>query len=578
MPDVCDRCFGVSQCRHALGSVLKPLALTLFALISLAAGEALLLDHHPGRDWRLHPDATMAPDAGYLTWDHDWAVARARAGHGQDGPLRHATILMPTWAELEPTPEVYDWDRLDRAIAQVSAAPGCGFLLAPVGFAVSYPYWDRKRPQRDGIPDWVREGDGGLTHLRVGTVAWWRHPDEQRLFARFLAALGERYQNHPRLLGVMIGFLDPYHGEAVWRGGQAALSEAESDFELSPEVLLAWGKRWIDDWVAAFPQRVDRLAWPGSSRFDFWAPGPRMIAYRDVMEELWTYAYARGCGGRDGGVESWNRYVDGGTGQTWTAAGHLEIDPDFAPIAEGRLWYTENEVWTALDEAPAQWRHLIPGAWYASCMRTLQMHRSWMAVGPRWFDRLEAIDPPFLRWVEIGLGQRVETTTDAWVWLREGYRPSEAGPARALVNIERWLTQRDHPGAISQPAARVELGPAASHWTVAADHEFHARLPAAGSDRLLFHLDDRLPPSFTANGVTLLVTYYGQPQTSFSIAYDGGNSAEIAAEGTGLHTVVVRLPGFRNRNALAHGADLALIAGDSGMPPVSMVRIIAGSE
>lgn len=542
-----------------------------------ARGAAAVVSQVAGYDWQLHPAAVPADDAGYLSWNHVWVTELARQRPVADDAVGYATIVMPSWAELAPRPGQYNWDPLDQAIRDATVAPGTGVLLAPMAFAPTYPFDDPQHAQRPVVPPWVIARTQ-LRRLSNGTLAFWNNAPAQALFAEFLHAFAARYADHPKVIGVAMLGLDPYHGEWCWRGSDAAMAEAEADHGLTPAALERWGRQFIDDYVAAFAGHVDRLAWPGSSRSDYWAP-ESSPAYRDVLQRLWRYAHQRGCGGRDGGVESANRYVDDGTGQRWTPDGNLEIIEDFAPIAERRLWYTENEIWRALDEAPARWHHLIREAWYASCLRTLQMRRRWMAVGPRWHARLEALDPPFMRWVEHQLGQTSAATTEIFCRLDQRYRPREGGGDGALVNIERWLVQRDHaPHAGSRPAQRYDLGPAAGHWTVARSHAFLAREPT--SRWLTFDADDALPEAFARTGVCVLISWYDDDATRFRLRYWNGQERVVGpwlgGTQSGLQSVALAVPDLRLANALEHAADFMLERSGGRRARIAMVRVLAG--
>ncbi|MCM8525317.1 MAG: beta-galactosidase [Lentisphaeraceae bacterium] len=505
-----------------------------------------LKEIHAGLDWRLPHSAKMADDAGYLSWHPDWNLSKAKTGHLIDGKIRYAVILMPTWAELEPFPGKYNWKLLDEAIEKVTSEKGCGYLFSLVSYTDSYPAWERGKTQRDGIPDWL-DKTANVKYLSNGTVVTWNNPLFHKQFSRFLKAFSKKLSGDKRMIGVLMGGLDPHHGEWSWRGADDTLKEAENKHGMTPAKLEEWGKTFIDAYVDAFADMKDRLVWPCSSLNDFWMPA-KLKEYREVAKNLTKYAYEKGCGGRDGGVESWNRYVDEITGHNWTNEGHLEIIDGFKPIIENRLWYTENEVWRVLDDIPKRWKHLVPGAWYASCLRTLQMRRNWMAVGPKYYDRLEAFDPAFLRWVELSLGQTGKSSKDAWCWLREGYRPGIDGPVKAIKNIERWLTQRDSsPNAISKPAKKVDLGPAESHWSIAKGHEFHARKPdtSKGSDTLNFFVDKEFLSYGKSHKITLLVSWVDSPQSSWRLVYNGSSgkvkSKAVGGTGNEIHTAVFEI-------------------------------------
>ena len=552
--------------------------LILLLLSTVVQGQIKLIEIHKGLDWRLPSKAKMADDAGYLSWHPDWNLKKAKSGHLIDGKIRYATIAMPTWAELEPFPGKYNWKFMDEALDKVCAEKGCGYLFSLVSYTDSYPAWERGRKQRDAIPDWLDKA-ANVKYLSNGTVVSWNNEIFNKQFKRFLKALAKKLKGDDRLIGVLMGGLDPNHGEWAWRGGDSTLDEAEEKHGLSPKALEQWGRTFIDSYVDAFADMKDRLVWPCSSLNEFWMP-KKLDEYRKVSLSLSRYAYEKGCGGRDGGVEAWNRYVDELTGQEWTKSGHLEIIKGFTPIEEGRLWYTENEVWRVLDDVPRRWKHLIPGAWYASCFRTLQMRRKWMAVGPKYYDRLEDIDPPFLRWVEKSLGQTAKTSVDAWCWLREGYRSDFDGKVKPIKNIERWLTQRDTADAISKPAKKIDLGPASKHWSIAKDYEFHARKPDSGknSSALNFYISPDFMSKEKTHKVTLLVNWINTDNSSWKVTYTGKDGVQksdfIKATGKDMQTAVFEIEDLTLNSQLPGNAHLRIEAEDSKDCIISFLRII----
>lgn len=556
----------------------KAILFLIFVLVQGTFGQIKIMEINQGLDWRLPETAKVADDAGYFSWHPEWNLKMAKSGHLIDGRIRYATILMPTWSELEPFPGKYNWQLLDEAINKVTAEKGCGYLLSLVSYTDSYPAWKRGRTQRDGIPDWLDKA-ASVKYLSNGTVVTWNNDKFYKQFARFLKVLGKKLKDDKRMIGVLMGGLDPHHGEWAWRGGDDTLEEAEEKFGMTPENLEAWGKSFIDAYLEGFPYMKDRLVWPCSSLNEFWMPS-KLKEYRKVAKSLTQYAFEKGCGGRDGGVESWNRYVDELTGQKWLKSGHLEIIKDFKPIVENRLWYTENEVWSVMDDIPKKWRHLVPGAWYASCLRTLQMRRNWMAVGPKYHDRLEEFDPAFLRWVEKSLGQTVETSKDAWCWLREGYRPGLDSGTKPIKNIERWLIQRDSsPDAISKPAKKIDLGPASSHWSIAKDHEFHARQPdvSKGSNKLNFFIDKQFLTYGESHKITLLISWINSPQSSWRLVYNGASgkikSQAIGGEGKDIYTSVFQIEDLK-LDEDANSPDLQIVQENGKEAVITFLRII----
>jgi len=534
-----------------------------------------------GIDWSLPSRARMSPSAGYLTWNPNWALAFADRPQYRDGGIHLASFLLPTWAELNPAEGEYDWRRLDQQIRFSTGKPGMGYVLCPVGFSETHPNFFRNRPQRRVTPVWV-ERKGEVTYLSNGAVAAWEPGSvHQRYFGQFLKALGARYKNDPKLIGVSMAGLDCFHGEWCWRGYDAGwvvadvdrvLREAEEQTGLTPATFEAWGKRFIDDYVAAFRPNQSKLVWMNSEDQCIWTPR-RPKAYIAPATALWKYAYAKGCGNRDGGVEIWNRYLNEGHGMRWTDAGYLEVIEDLAPLRENRFWYTENEYYRR------DWpKDDMRVRWFTSSMRTLQMRRQWMAVWSD-LDMLDALIPGFVRWMELSLGKTARTSVDAWCWLREGY-PKRRRP---LKNYERWLFQRDvEPDGLTQPAERVDVSSIArggNRYVFAEDYEYHARRTdvRSGSPYIYFSVDRTFAAGDTREWL-FKVTYLDSPDVTWTVEYAtamrGTTVGIMRTEGTGqMRTATFTLPGVQFRRA-TRGMDFRIACrGDEDLT-VQFVRLV----
>lgn len=519
----------------------------------------------PGIDWRLPDHTRMSPRAGYLTWNPNWARKRADLERYRDGGLHLGSILMPVWADMNPSENQYDWRRLDQHIRFSTEKPGTGYILCVVGFSQTHPNWKPKRSQRNVVPAWV-EAKGKVGYLSNGMVAAWEPGCVyQRYFGRFLKALGDRYKADPKLIAVSMAGLDCYHGEWCWRGTKTSwdaadvdrtLLEAETTTGFNPQSFERWGMEFIDGYVAAFKPFQHKLVWMNGEDQFIWTPR-RPQAYADPSQALWQYAYAQGCGGRDGAVEVWNRFLNPGHGMRWTEAGYLEVNEDLSPLRENCAWYTENEYYRL--EWPEEEIRL---RWFTSSMRALQMRRQWVAVWDL-LDDLERLDPAFVRWTELSLGKNAQTSADAWCWLREGYPKRN----RPLKNFERWLFQRDiMPDGLTRPAHKVTLGPiaATNRYVFAYDYEYQARRTdmAAGSHCIYFRADRNFVDTST-KGWQLKVSYVDSPDVTWTIEYstDSGSTDTgiIHHTGTGtLQTISLELPGIQFRGAI-NGMDFRIV-------------------
>lgn len=542
------------------------------------AGSAQIAD---GYDWRLPQEVKMHPSAGYLTWNPNWARKIADRGFHPDGGIHLASILMPVWADMNPAEGEYDWRKLDQQIRFSTKKPGTGYVLAVVGFSKMHPNAFKKRPQRRVVPAWV-EKKGKVSYLANGMVAYWEPGCVgQKYFGTFLKALGDRYKKDPKLVAVSMAGLDCYHGEWCWRGYDSGfdaakvdeiLREAEEKTGFNPKTYEAWGRKFIDDYVAAFSPNQRLLAWMNGSDNAIWTPR-RKTEYEAPTIALWKYAYAEGCGNRDGAVEVWNRMLFDGFGTRWTDDGYLEVNEDLAPIKENRCWYTENEFYRKEwgDEENAL-------RWFTASMRTLQMRRSWVAVGAE-LDYLGTLFPGFNRWVELSLGKTAKTSSDAWTWLREGY-PKRDKP---LKNYERWLFQRDtKPDGVTKPAQKIVVPPRLAkpnRYVFATDYEFHARRTdrANGSNAIYFRAD----PAFVGEGKgnwELKITFVDTPEARWLVEHSAlkgkRKTGAVTNTGTGkLRTATFKLPALRFEQAF-RGMDFRIISVGSKDTVIRLVRLV----
>lgn len=546
-----------------------------------AATSATPVLHSDGIDWGLPASTKMTDGAGYLSWNPNWIHRRRQLDRYQDGSTHFATILMIAWGDLNPGEGVYDWRKLDQNIRFSTKNGGAGVVLCVVTYSKSHPKPYPNLPQSKVIPAWV-EAKGRVSYLSNDAPAPWEPGSMiQKYHGIFLKEFGRRYKNDPRVVAVNMAGLDCEHGEWCWRGRGGAgwdaedidsvLREAEEKTGLTPETYEAWGRRFIDDHVEAFKPRQHKLVWMSGEDNAIWSPR-RSREYIPATRRLWGYAYQRGCGGRDGAVEVWNRYLNPGHGMDWTREGYLEVDNHFAPFRNNAIWYTENEFFR--NEWP---RDELWLRWFTSSMRLLQMRRQWVAVGNN-LEFLEQLDPEFLRYVELSLGKTSADSPDAWCWLREGYPKRD----RPLKNYERWLFQRDiAPDGITRPAKRVEIGSFArsNRYVFAEDHEFQARSTDVARGRRAIYF--RVDPDFVrqpAKRWALVVSYLDQGDARWQVGYSNasGRAATpiVRNNDTGkLKSARFELPGLSFGQAFK-GMDLRISCLGQSDLTVQLVRLI----
>jgi len=541
-----------------------------------ASGTARVVDIVPGIDWSLPAHVKLSPYSGYMTWGWKWAHKQAKLPRYQDGNIHFCGFTGLRWGEVNPAEGVYDWTRIDKVVEEITSVPGVGF-----GFYVQCAAKIHHRQKVPVVPEWLAK-KGTVTFLSNTSVAPWdRGSEYQKYLGRMIEELGARYKDHPKLIGVYMGGLDYRAGEWCWRDAPESVKEAFETTTLTPETFGAWGLQFIDDYVKAFKGQEHKLAWPGG--YDHITFGR---AFRPAKRKLWQTAYAKGCGGRDGMVEAWNGYLNDGHGMRLTDAGYLEVIEDFAPIREGRIWYTENENYPRAFTSTNGWgvgfgpSTYAPMRWFVSNMRALQMRRNWLLIGSRATFPLLARDPEFTRWVELSIGKNATTSADAWSWLREGYRKQKPG---TIKNFERWLLQRDvEPDGKTVTAAKVDLSWWGKHasWYVGKDHEFHARrTDLANGSRYIYFRADREFLKRGPHRLLVKVTYRDGAPTEWRLEYAGAagkaRSEPITTQDTGeWQTVTLSVPDMQFSGTFADKMDFRLaVSGDRDLT-VKMVRVV----
>jgi len=181
------------------------------------------------------------------------------------------------------------------------------------------------------------------------------------------------------------------------------------------------------------------------------------------------------------------------------------------------------------------------------------------------------VDPPLLSFVSLELGRTVEDAPDAWCELRES-RIRVGDRERPVKNFERWLVQRDRPGARTVPAlpAVYAGAPDVPEWTARRTDV------ANGSAAIELALDDR----FLADGphdVAIKVTYADAGEAAWELAVPAAAGDEMVREVRAGSTGAVRTATFFLRGAAfpARGEEgdfrIRAVEGDA---VICLVRVI----
>jgi len=450
----------------------------------------------PGWDWSLPQEVEPASYSGFVTW-----------GAKRHHPSITVSGIHIRWKQLNPAPGEYRWDLLHKRIeANRQAGMRTGLHLTGV--------------ERQGIPEWVME-----THKppvfdvpvlsedqpwRLQNVAAW-HPGVDTAYHKFLEAFGRTgIPRNDDVVYAYIHAISPSRGEELWmRPIDLQMYEKAG---LTPELFGRWLRRRIDAMCMAFKGVEYKLAWMGGGPV---GPTP---GYRAATTGLAEYAFSKGAGVRGGGIDfQHGLFAAPAWASRITAAGYAEVDDAHPTIAQKRYRGDENEEYGTYWEwrfGPADkygYRHRI------STLRALQMRQNFQMVSRATLE----LNPKLNAYVLLTQGRRREDSPDAWAYLREC---SLRG--RPVKNIERWLTQRDYPGSLSEPAERIDRF---KLYTDRPEHhyDFDARRTdvANGQSGLLFRLD-RAFWSRSAAAI-VKVTFTDRAQTSWWLRYTDGQGRVV---------------------------------------------------
>jgi len=569
------RAMMLMRAKIAAAAACSALAVTTgtAVVVRTIAPTASVVEHRSGMDYSLPGSVLMTPYAGVVVNDTVWRTARNGQPHLQDGLVHTAAELVSSWRELNPAEDVYRWAGLDRRIAGVTASPGSGFVLDIRTYRVAEHFHRGTRDSNEpAIPLWVIEKDGARL-LSDGTVAAWAPGCRvQDYLARFLRALGERYGTNSKLIGVVVnGFCVP--NDSIRLGvTREVLQEAEQRTGLTPDVFRLWSARFARDWASAFRGQEHKLLWSTGGG----APMPGK-GYETISSEMWRSAYRLGFGGYIAFSADWLARRGEAQGMRVTDAGYTEVNESLSPIRAGRLWFGPND--SAYPgggphggSLQSEWLY-----WFLMNTGALQARCNWISMSGKRLAERVAVDPAYMRWLELSLGKTARTSADAWCLLHEAYVYSRGGGTRALKNFERWLMQRDVlPDGRTVPAERVNI----TSWAHSRDYEFHARRTdvAGGSPNMYFKAD----PAFVmarADTLHLKVTYLDKVETTWLVEYrDARGKARTESVATtgqgGWRTVTFEMGDTRFDGAFADGMDFRIrVTGDADLT-VKFVRLV----
>lgn len=534
-----------------------------------------LLEHAEGPDWTLPPGYEREPTSGFFSFGTYQKSSRI--------PVASCGDRTCSWASLNPEEGVYDFDIIwDR----IEALEGTPYVF---GLRISSIV-------EENVPEWV------ITKHSPGTFVSGRHgltmvnPMDAGVEADFLlfmeALEAQDFGSHPKVVFAYIHGFSTSLGEEMWLDWDD-FPLAVSNWGMTSTLYHDWAIRRVDAWVDAFAGNEDKLIWVGTP-----------TSLQQTSGDEWNLASIDICnhvldgGGafRGGIIELYNgRLVPLTTGQD------LELDPygrdgpihdaylvtdlDYPPIAENRATGDENEEYDGrkwpVDENPHRW--------HESTLRCLSMHLRFVYITEDAYE----IDTDLSDYAQKTWGKRVGDSIDAWSYLREAYiRQLMDDPELtgwndiAMKNIERYLYQRDMPGAMTvavEPVERTTGSGSESYlenppWGTDTPYDLTARRTdrGSGSDRIVFDVEDR----FLEDGSTtfLLKVTWLDDGASWHVEFDveGATSSTQTVTGTGdgrWRTATFLVDDAAFAGGLDGGQDLAIVAETEDVT-VRLVRIV----
>lgn len=457
-----------------------------------------------GWDWSLPPWAKPHPYSGTTM---PWPEVD---GQRYDLPGHEFTKVRAQWRELEPEEGKFRFDILKKRIEDSVAEGWDGIELHiyasvweirdfPDHPVADYPqnWLEGAKLRNESAPRWLTKYDiptiderprfNLKTPFQITNFNIY-HPEYHSRYLRFVHALSESgVLNHPAIIAA-------YQHTKSGSQGEEGMRPEEPEYQ---QRLRERIKAWAD----AFGENVHKLMYTSGE-------GDEVL-----------YAYELGMGQRNGFVEQVvNHMPNPLIGQLVDENNYLITDEKLPPIAEGRAFGDENEEYSAL---------MLPrfGPWETfmhrfreSTLRALQLRRNFI-----WIEST-MLDTELTCYLSLSLGHNVETTADAWCYLRESW-PRYNGKPLQVKNFERWLYQRDKSGYEAKPTAKVYVPQEMQNYAEGYYFDYTARQTdiATGNKAIGFALDDR----FLKGGphrVAVKVTYIDQGPAKWAFIYNEGKS------------------------------------------------------
>jgi hypothetical protein len=285
------------------------------------------------------------PFKGWVAWgkspDYD--------GYTQPYSMLYARVF---WAQVEPQKHEFNWLDFEREWHFNAATENTKIILRVV---LDNPGEHLPGMNKD-IPDWLFEemaGSGtfyategqGDTDIGNGFSPDYTDPELIKEHERFITALGNRYNNDPRIAFIQIGSLGHWGEWHTWPEGTGDFPPYET------------ASRYVTHYTGAFPDKLLLIRRP----LQYHAGAPLVGVYNDVIGDNNPWATPR-----------WLAMITGGYTSEWDNEFH-------PPLVTG--WWHHAPSGGELASHPAGVNHWLEGDNFGITLQQLKdAHTSW--IGP----------------------------------------------------------------------------------------------------------------------------------------------------------------------------------------------------
>ena len=491
------------------------------------SGSATIVRTVNGDDWTLPSNVTPSAHSAIY-------------GYGATNDIMTTRTYMLTWADIQTGDNQFNWSDLDTQLSK-----GPVVLRIKSGTPNAVPAFIRNRH------NWATfVGNDGQVELPQWSPGW---VDEWK---PFITALGARYRNDPRLVGLQLG---------ITASGEPGMVKTDiANYErlgLTPTVLRDFLLRYQGDTLTSFQGAAWKIFTVIKPNFiGAYGGNFSKAQYAQAVRDGTLPLMAKGLGIRGSGMSE--DYESAAAWSEWSEFVNSMVtthDSTFQPLLtdghiDGQLenWYGSNKSKKVTTSDQNKIRYAIR----MSLLRALADQYSYLWIDAQDIDFLGGGLPHY---VQLSLGKNPSDSPDALLVL---------GNFDGVNAWPRWLTP-------------LNLGATGNGQIVdtsglgfVSGNDYLGR--TINSD-LQLAIDDRVMSPTSQGTVQVAVTYLDNGG-AWHLEYESANgivsAPQIKGQGRGAwKTVTLSLPNAVFAGHLTNGADLRLVT-DKGPVTVQVVRVI----